>query len=79
MKNFGQLANIKGIITSRLYSFSSVGSIVPYYQVRYNALKQHEKDADSFIREWINAQLVYLEELIETENIRDEEREIGIY
>ncbi|MFC2088514.1 hypothetical protein ACFLSX_02850 [Calditrichota bacterium] len=79
LKNFGHIPNIKGIITSRLYSFSSVGSIVPYYQQRYNALKPHEKDTVLIIREWINEQLKYLEKLIESENIKDEERELGIY
>ncbi len=55
------------------------GSLVPYLEADKAALSPlREHDSDN-VRLWVRDQIAYINRQIDTESIRDEERDLGLF
>jgi len=76
---FGSEEMVLSAISSNLYSFSWVGSAVPYYLRQKSAFTNLLSHTNKNIRDWAQNELAYLEKRIKSEQQSDEEHDFGIY
>ena len=75
---FGDRPDVQSAIDSNMWSISSVGSCLPYYEKQIEAIKKLEIDNNPKLRIWCAKIIKRLNERIENEKGREEEEKIGI-
>lgn len=76
---FGQDEDVLSAVTGNLLSFTWSGSLVPFYARLLNAFQQLVDHDSPEVKKWARAEVNSMRETIKAEEVRDQEREIGVY
>ena len=77
--NFGDRTDVQSAIDSNMWTFSSVDSRTPYYEKQIEAIKELKTDENPKLGIWCAKMIKKLNERIEHENGRYEERKLGVF
>ncbi len=75
---FGDRPDVQSAIDSNMWSFSSVGSLAPYYEKQIEAIEKLETDNNPKLSIWCAKMIKGLNERIDYEKGREEEEKVGI-
>jgi hypothetical protein len=76
---FGDKRDVQSALDSNMWSFSSYGSRIPYYEVQIEAFKKLEVGKNPGLDLWALKMIRVLEERIKNEKGREKEQELGIF
>ncbi len=79
LEKFANDKEILRAISSNLNSFSWSGSVVPYYENLIELMEPFTKSDTPSLNQWAKQEIEYYKKRIESEKIRDEEQEWGVY
>ncbi len=79
LENFGELKGFGSALSSNLVSRAWSGSLVPHLESEKTALKPLLNKSNNNVRSWVRNYISYLEKSIESESIRNDEHDFGVY
>lgn len=76
LDEFGDLDEVRSSISSNIFSFSSMGSRIPYYERRITLLEELLEHDLRDVRQWASEEISRYEETIEQERQEEQERNL---
>ncbi len=77
--NYGDDKKVLSMLSSNLSSFGWSGSFVPYLKKEKKALEILKAHKNKNVKEWVNNRISYLDNMISSETVRDEEHDWGVF
>lgn len=77
--NFVSLEDVTTTVSAKIHSISFSGSAVPIYKNRHDALSVLLTSSNPNLVEWARNEVQYFKKMISREQVRDEERSVGIF
>jgi hypothetical protein len=76
LDEFGNLEEVRASLSSNIFSFSSSGSRIPYYERRITLLEELLEQDIPAVRQWASKEISRYEKTIEQERQEEQERDL---